>query len=394
MKILFIECSDFYSFPIGGQLSYLRSLIASIDVEPYLVGISLNDRHKIGQWTKRNINGAEFPFFSVGTVGEKSPLDKFVPFRARFVLWLYKFREHILSSGANAIFVQTQESALPFLKYIDIPIVLRLAGATNPLRGSRFFWARFKILEHIYELCITRCVLPRVTKVIGINSECEELCNRLGVSNYEYIALGVDQSIFFPHNKKLSKEKIGFDPNVPVFIFVGRLSQIKGIGLLIDAFSKVLGEFSQAKLLIVGDGEERQNIEKVIYAKGLENSIRMVGSVSRDQLPNLLNASDVFVITSLAEGVPNAMLEAMACGLPVVATSVGGIPEVIKTGFNGILVHTRNSTEVAEGMITAYRKSHLLGTGALSTISESYSMKNVAEAIRRMFEEAIASSAK
>jgi len=392
LKVLFVECSDFETFPTGGQLTYLKSLIPFIDVEPHLVGVSVDSSHSVGKWGEKIVNGRKCRFLSIGVVRPKNNLlDKFIPYRMRFVLWLRKYREQILSSGAEAIYVQTQEAALPFLNTCLPPVVLRLAGATNPLKGSRFSWARIHFLEALYERLVTRRVLPHVAKVVAINQECVRLCQTIGATDYAFIPIGVDQSLFYPRNKAICRKNIGIMTDGPVFVFVGRLSKIKGLDLLLDCFALFHQEVPEARLLIAGDGEEREGLRNRINSMELKEEVHLLGNVTHNRLPQILNAADVFTLTSVAEGLPNAILEAMACGLPVVATDVGGIHEVLRSGVNGFLIGTRQPRDVVKALRQALEKQEALGQGAIVTINKNYSIESVAKKTESLFKEVIAS---
>jgi glycosyltransferase involved in cell wall biosynthesis len=106
-----------------------------------------------------------------------------------------------------------------------------------------------------------------------------------------------------------------------------------------------------AKLIIVGNGLERCSLERTVNLAGLNDRVIFTGFVPHDQIPSYIMAADVFVLPSLSEGLPNALLEAMAGGLPIVATKVGGIPEVIDEGINGFLVDSRNAEQIANKLL-------------------------------------------
>ena len=392
LKVLFVECSDFEAFPAGGQLTYLKNLIPFIEVEPHLVGVSVDSSHNVGKWEGKVVNGRQCRFLSIGVVRPKNNLlDKFIPYRMRFILWLWKYREQILSTGAEVIYVQTQEAAIPFLNACPSSVVLCLHGATNPLKGSRFFWARVHFLEALYERLITRRVLPHIAKVVAINQECVRLCQTIGATDYAFIPIGVDQSLFYPQDKAICRKEVGIMTDGPVFVFVGRLSKIKGLDLLLDCFALFHQEVPEARLLIAGDGEERKAIENKISSMELKEEVHLLGNVTHNRLPQILNAADIFILTSVAEGLPNAILEAMACGLPVVATNVGGIHEVVKSGVNGFLIDTRQPRDVAKALSQALKKQEALGRGAIVTIKKNYSIESVSRKTESLFEEVVLS---
>ena len=137
-----------------------------------------------------------------------------------------------------------------------------------------------------------------------------------------------------------------------VFMNVGRLDPVKNQSGLIQAFSYAAGQLGSAsqslRLVIVGDGPESKELKRLIQASGVASQILMTGS--RNDIHCLLAAADVFVSSSITEGISMTILEAMACALPVIATAVGGNPEVVVDGKTGLLVHSQEPQELAKAM--------------------------------------------
>jgi len=125
----------------------------------------------------------------------------------------------------------------------------------------------------------------------------------------------------------------------PALLSIGKLDENKGHHLLIDA----LCELPEASLTIVGQGPMRSVLAKQIEARGLSHRAQLIGPISHDQLARYYTAADIVVLASAREGLPNVLLEALACGTPVVATRVGGIPEVIDRPELGLLVESRTA---------------------------------------------------
>lgn len=132
-----------------------------------------------------------------------------------------------------------------------------------------------------------------------------------------------------------------------VFVNVARFSQQKNHVGLIDAFNQVLKSKPNIKLVLIGDGELRKEIEERVKSFGLSDRIEFTGNVL--DIPERLANADIFVLPSQYEGLPLTILEAMAMGLPVVATAVGGVPDIVKG--NGLLVKAGDTNELAEAMI-------------------------------------------
>lgn len=142
-----------------------------------------------------------------------------------------------------------------------------------------------------------------------------------------------------------------------VFINVGRLQSQKNHTLLINAFAKVLGKDPTVRLTIVGEGELRTEIEKLIQEYGIEQYVSMPGQCGDVQ--RRLNAADIFVQSSDYEGLPISGLEAMACGLPIISTKAGGTVDIVKNDENGFLVDIGNVDELAEKMLFLARNKKI-----------------------------------
>jgi len=147
--------------------------------------------------------------------------------------------------------------------------------------------------------------------------------------------------------------------------YVGRFSEEKGITPLIHAASAVVDQYPDVKFILIGDGSLRKEIEQYITDNGLENFVILLGWVDHSSLSPLLNRMKLLVIPSDTEGLPNTMLEAMACGTPVLATPVGAIPDVIIDGKTGFIMENNSPECIAESV------SRSLNSPDLERISEN-----------------------
>lgn len=167
-------------------------------------------------------------------------------------------------------------------------------------------------------------------------------------------------------------------------IFVGRLIENKGINYLIEAV-RLLG--NKYVLTIIGDGPEKAHFQNL--AKDLP--IKYVGYVDFSKVKDYLLEADLFILPSLTENLPNVILEAFSCGLPVIATNVGAIPEVVTEGWNGYLVKPKSSTEISEKVkviIENSEKYNELSKNALKT-AQKYSPQNLLPELELRLEEII-----
>ena len=133
-------------------------------------------------------------------------------------------------------------------------------------------------------------------------------------------------------------------------IFCGRIVPQKGVDTLVRAFALVVKSVPSAKLILVGDGVQRLYIEKLILDLELASYVRITGVVPRYKVQEFLSKAALFVLSSNHEGTPNTLLQAMAIGLPVVATRVGGVPDIITDGVNGLLIQPNDVNALAEAI--------------------------------------------
>lgn len=205
----------------------------------------------------------------------------------------------------------------------------------------------------------------------------EALLLKKGVlqKNLILLANGVDTEIFRSGvSGKNLKEKWGLPKEAVVIGFLGRLSQEKNLPLMLKVFSQVSNRFDQAYLMLGGEGPERGRIEKLIEELNLKNKCRLVGF--QEDPVAFYSSIDIYVQTSSTEQMPNTVLEAMAMELPVVATRVGGIGELITAGVEGYLVESRDSGALTQFMLKLIEDSRLrkqIGARGREKVARQYS---------------------
>jgi glycosyltransferase involved in cell wall biosynthesis len=168
---------------------------------------------------------------------------------------------------------------------------------------------------------------------------------------------------------------------------VARLEPEKGIAFLLEAFRLVLMHQPNAKLLIAGDGGEQEQLRSTAKCLGLDGSVQFLG-IRRD-VPEVLATCDVIALPSLQEGLPMALLEAMAAGKAVVATKVGTIPEVIRDGRSGVLVPPANAASLAESLsvlIGDQSKRQEMGSEASRVVEEHYSFNRMLQMYESVYQ--------
>lgn len=190
-------------------------------------------------------------------------------------------------------------------------------------------------------------------KVVAVSNDAAVQCvedEKIPAGKVMTILNGVDLTRFsrvIEHAE--ARCQLGIDPSVPVIGIVARLALIKDHANLLAACHLIKAANHSFNLLIVGDGPLRSELEQLTASLGLEGCVIFTGS--RSDIPELMQAMDVFVLSSRSEGVSLTLIEAMACEIPIVATAVGGNPEVVKEGETGFLVPAQNPVAFAEKII-------------------------------------------
>ena len=204
---------------------------------------------------------------------------------------------------------------------------------------------------------------------------------------------GVDTGRYTPplYNEKINaKAALGLD-NAAVFLFVGRLSPEKRVRELVEVWAELLGEETappRVRLVIVGGGPDGPALKKAVADLGLSGSVLLAGP-QQDLLP-YYRAADVFILPSISEGLSNSMLEAMASGVAVLASRVGGARDAINPGVNGSLFDPLSRTELKEGLRRHIADRSLavkMGEQARRTATEKYSMARVTDDLLAIYGE-------
>lgn len=154
---------------------------------------------------------------------------------------------------------------------------------------------------------------------------------------------GVDLELFRGDSEKL--EITDCEDEIKI-LYVGRLSKIKGLDYLIESFKSINEDYPNTNLEIVGDGPIKKHLEKKIDDLGISDRVNIKGYIEYEDLPKHYRSADIFVLPSLSEGLSNVLMEAIACGLPVVTTDVGGNRELIKDRRGGYLVPPKNPVSI------------------------------------------------
>jgi glycosyltransferase involved in cell wall biosynthesis len=190
-------------------------------------------------------------------------------------------------------------------------------------------------------------VLKHADAVIALSDDMKHKLQRLWERNVYVIPNGIRLQAFEKISRADARRDLNIGEAAKIVLFVGRLEPIKGVKHLIEAMPAIKEVEPEARLLLVGDGSERTDLERLVDKLGLSECVIFAGRVSEDDVPTYTVASDVFVLPSISEGFGIVNLEAMAAGLPIVASNIGGIPSLVEAGVNGFLVDPGNAAQIA-----------------------------------------------
>jgi glycosyltransferase involved in cell wall biosynthesis len=280
------------------------------------------------------ISGSLQPWLQVmGVSGLLSRLHRRIRFDAINAHWIYP-------DGVAAVWMGRR---------LGIPVMLTALGtdinvyANYPARRKQILWA----FRHANHISAVSAALVEFIKAMGVEPE-----------KLSFIGNGVDSGKFcLPESRSVQslRQRLGLHADRKYLLFVGRLHPVKGLSYLLEALSLLHSRGSlDFDTILVGEGALRPECESYISGHDLAGKVRLVGEIPHADVHEWLQACDVFCLPSLMEGMPNVVLEAQACGVPVVASRVGGIPAMVGPQA-GVLVEPGNPGQLAEALEHALR---------------------------------------
>ena len=244
---------------------------------------------------------------------------------------------------------------------VDVIQTHHLGQFLYPLLPARLLGLPVIYTEHSYHAFLqsgrlrwlARRILPSAWRVVAVGEDVRRfLSDRIGIppERMEVIHQGLSVPDEKSDEDAAWRESLGLGQNSgPVIGHVARLTAVKDQEGLLRAFARVLHVRPDARLVIVGDGELRDRLAALSAELGLDRAVRFLGF--RSDVERILKAFDLFVLSSYTEGLPISLLEAMAAGRPVVATSVGCIPDLLRNGAAGVLVPPRSPETLADAIL-------------------------------------------
>lgn len=287
-----------------------------------------------------------------------------------------RFRPDVVHINSHLFFCNYQIGRLAYS--LGIPFIVTVHGFAVK-RGSLFNFA-----QSIYLMMFARRLLKMATKVICLNKiEAEKVgrltgeCNKISI-----IPNGVDINFFKPLKKPISG----------TLVWIGRFVPEKGLLFLLFALQKVIRKNSAVKLLLGGDGPIKNQLVNSVKELGLQKNVVFLGSLGRTEVVVTLSNSSIFVLPSLKEGMPRALLEAMACGRPIIGTNISGIAAVVENGVTGFLVPPKDSEALSDAILKLLSDKDLrenMGHNARELIVSNYNSVKISEKVINVYTEAV-----
>ena len=232
---------------------------------------------------------------------------------------------------------------------------------------------------------LVKWALENSDLIISVSEALKKEIFKLGIrKNIQVVYNGVDLTSFRKSDgeRQSTRRILNIHKNDRVLLFVGSLIKEKGIDELLTAFKEIKNKHNKVKLLIVGDGPKKRDIEN-------SSDIILAGKIPHSKLPFYYNASDIFVFPTHKEGLPNVVLEALASELPVVTTYVGGIPEVVKSCHNGILIAPMDIKALVNALLYLIENPKIakdMGRNGRDTVSRKFTWEISAKNLMKIYE--------
>jgi glycosyltransferase involved in cell wall biosynthesis len=281
------------------------------------------------------------------------------------------------------------------------PLIVHTHTAKAGTLGRLAAWlARVPVVVHTYHghvfrgyfspartrlfLAVERWLARRTDRLLTVSAQVRRELLELGIGTPEQLVvvpLGLDLDPFLAVGAAGDGElrrALGIEPAAPVVAVVARLVPIKAHEVFFGAAAIVSARRRDVRFPVVGDGERRAELEALVTRLGLAGSVRFLGW--RGDLPAIYREADVVVLTSRNEGSPVSLIEAMAAGRPVVATRVGGVPDLVEDGVNGCLVDPDRPAAVAEAVLALLDdpdRRHALGQAGRKRVHPAFSAERL-----------------
>ncbi len=239
-----------------------------------------------------------------------------------------------------------------------------------------------------------QCLNSAARYTIAVSNFTRQHYLRLGFRSAKMITMynGIDLSNFTPRNAAHSAKSslFGIPEDSTVITTVAVLREPKGVQYMLQAFGHVAALVPNAYYIIAGDGDHRKTLEEMAQSLGIADRVIFMGY--RKDIPEILAASDLFVFPTLQDALPTVLLEAMAAGLPIIASQIGGVPEIITHGANGLLISPASPSSLSEACLRILQDEQLaarLTAAGLDTVQRRFDVQQQASSLYDLYQKVV-----
>ncbi|MGE5124584.1 MAG: glycosyltransferase [Acidobacteriaceae bacterium] len=269
-------------------------------------------------------------------------------------------------------------------RFRRIPYIVSLHGSDIFMAGKNRWFSG-----------VARWVFTQAKAVTACSQELKDRASALGApAGTELIAWGADPDIFKPaSDRQALRQKLGWGDEL-IITALGRLVYKKGFDILLKAIPSISGKSPRLKVIIGGDGPILPELKELAVSSNISDAVHFSGRVPWNDVPDLLAATDIFVLPSIRDesgnldGLPTVLLEAMGCGCAVIASNIGGVPLVIRDHENGLLFSPGSQQELTKALEILIDRPALrkqLGYAARTSVVDSYNWTKVAQQLENLF---------
>jgi glycosyltransferase involved in cell wall biosynthesis len=261
----------------------------------------------------------------------------------------------------------------------DVPLVLTIRGLDARLQDKQKFFQPFATFA-----------LRQADRIIALGSDLKRQAATQGCKESKIITMnvGVNMQRFKPLDKVKTRKELKL-ADVFTVLYVGNLIKLKRVDAVIRCFSEVCMEHDM-QLVIIGKGPEEDRLKTIASSYGCSGKISFKGYISYSNIPSYVASADVLMLLSESEGLPGCIQEAFACGVPVIATAVGGIADLVINNENGFLVQTwEEARDHLKDMVTDQDLSSRLGTKAYRFSQNNLSLERIASDLDDLYKSLI-----
>lgn len=269
-------------------------------------------------------------------------------------------------------------------KFTKTPYIMTIQSADFSVYHPK---ANIKPIRWIYNF-IRKKIYQNAIRCHAVSNYLRDHLIRFGVKDAIVIPNGVDQEDFRPDfNKKMTRKELGLDAE-NLIVCISRLEPKNGTEDLVKAAEILKEKISNFKIVIIGSGSQKRKLEKLREELGLGDGVVFLDDIPHGAIPKYLASADIFIRPSLAEGFGIVFIEAMACEVPVIGTSVGGIVDFIKNGETGLFCEPANPQSIAEKIEILLRNQGLrnkLVKNAKQMVFDVYNWDKISEKIKKVY---------